>query len=250
MKAPNEKLIETLFTYHALRYLEGCGASVYTPSTREEYELGYDAKLMGAGGFDELYLQFKAPSLLKGDGYSFRTYEHQHDRLQDYPSDTAYYLTHLFRGVEQVQRAQREATNPLDFLRWYVAIEVHRLERVQLFWYAGDTESRRAYGVLYKLRDDRPREHPKRPLDSGGWMTGAELLLRFEQNAIGARMILAGGDDEAQTPAALVQGEKVLDRVCLMSPERARQMIRGDEGRDMGTALRKNAEPLPPDTDR
>src|SRR5262249_20423542 len=124
MKAPNEKLIETLFTHYALRFLDGSGALVYTPSNREEYLEGYDAKLMGASGFDELYLQFKTPSLLQDDGYSFGTTTHQHSRLKGYPHDTAYYVTHIFQTISQIQDAQRKATKPADFLQWYVAIEI------------------------------------------------------------------------------------------------------------------------------
>jgi hypothetical protein len=44
MHAPNEKLIETLFTYYTLRFLDGSGATVYTPSAREEYHNDYDAR--------------------------------------------------------------------------------------------------------------------------------------------------------------------------------------------------------------
>jgi hypothetical protein len=247
MKAPNEKLIETLFTYHALRYLEGSGATVYTPSSREEYRDGYDAVLMGATGFDELYLQFKTPALLEGDGYSFATYEHQHQRLQEYPHDTAFYLTHLFRGVDQVLRAQQEAVDPLDFLHWYVAIEIGRLANVQRFRYFGDLKARWAHEVLFKVRTDKKWEHPKTALHARGWMTGAELVQRFQRDEVGAHVYLAGGDVEEQTPVAYRR--RVSDRDCPMSPEQAERWVRGDEKRDWGTALRKNVRPLLPDHD-
>ena len=242
MKPPNEKLIETLFTHHALRYLDGSGATVYTPSSREEYRNGYDAALMGAAGFDELYLQFKTPGLRDRGGFSFATYEHQHQRLQEYPLDTAYYVTHLFRGVDEVLKAQREAAAPLEFLHWYVAIEVGRLPNVQRFRYYGDLVSRHAHEVLFKVRTDKKREHPKTPLRPQGWMTGAELLERFKRDEIGAHVSL-GGRGITKTAQALVFPD-VSDRHCEMSPERAQQWVHRDEKRDWGTALRKNFRPL------
>ena len=250
MRAPNEKLIETLFTHHALLVLGTTGASVYTPSTREEYEKGYDARLMGASGFDELYLQFKTPNLLQGDGYlddyGFATTAHQHERLQDCPLDTAYYVTHLFRSVEQIQRAQHGAKEPLDFLRWYVAIEVGRLDaQLQRFRYSASLADLRTHSVLYNTRADRTRKHPKTPLASGSWIPGDELLLRFRDSRIGAQVILAG--TAAEKPVDLPRLRALSDRACMMSPTRAREMVRADEQGDWGTMLRKNIVTLPVD---
>src|SRR5262245_37728970 len=97
MKAPNEKLIETLFKSNALSFLKAAKVTIYAPSTREEYACGYDSKLMGARGFDELYIQFKTPYLLENEGRSVATTTHQHARLLNYPLRTAYYVTHTFR---------------------------------------------------------------------------------------------------------------------------------------------------------
>jgi hypothetical protein len=249
-KPPNEKLIETLFTHHALRYLDNSGATVYTPSSREEYRNGYDAALMGAAAFDELYLQFKTADLLDDDGYSLGTYEHQHQRLQQYPLDTAYYVTHLFRGVDQVLQAQRETPAPLDFLHWYVAIEIGRLANVQRIRYYADLRSRQAEMVLFKLRTDKKGEHPKTHLQPQGWMTGAELLERFKRDEVGARVRLVSGGghladgDDLQMASPPPREMDWSRKPCLMSPGHADRWVRGDEGRDWGTALRKNFQAL------
>jgi hypothetical protein len=245
MKAPNEKLTETLFTVYALRYLESCGSGrVYTPSTREEYTCGYDTLLMGASEFDELYLQFKTPNLLEVNDYGFRTTPHQHERLQDYPCDTAYYVTHLFRDICAIQNAERAATDPLHFLHWYVAIEIKRLAgNLRRFRYTGDMALQEARDMRYNLETDPKRTQPKTPLSPDRWISGDELLWRFCRSEVGSRMILAGQDAADLPPAAPSQ---LGDRVCIMSPERANQMIRGDEGTDWGTALRKDFRPLSP----
>jgi hypothetical protein len=237
MKPPNEKLVETLFTHHALRYLDGTGATVYTPSSREEYRDGYDARL-GFNSFDEIYLQFKTPNLLAGDGYSLATYERQHQRLQKYRRDTAYYLTHLFRGVDHVLQAQREASAPLDFLHWYVAIEIGGLADVQRFRYYADLQRREANVVLFKVRTDRKGDAPKTRLHEQGWMTGAELLERFKRDEVGThfRLIESGSD-------RLTVGEELKANVVPMSPDLADEWVQGDEGKDWGTALRKNLQP-------
>jgi hypothetical protein len=242
-KAPNEKLIDTLFIYYALRHLEASGGSVYTPSSRQEYEDGYDAKLMGVRGFDELYLQFKTPHLLQWNGYSFGTYKHQHDRLRAYPINTAYYLTHIFRNVEQVLQAQRGAKVPLDFLEWYIAINIGVLGDVKRFRYYGKTVFCRELELSCRLTTDFG-VRPKWPLDKSAWMTGAELLMRFELNEVGTRMILESGEDPEKLDGARLTDQVKRDRMYQMSRERARQMVSEDEKTDLGFALRKNAEPL------
>ncbi len=243
MKAPNEKLIETLFTIYALRYLDPCGGGrIYTPSTREEYMCGYDSLLMGASEFDELYLQFKTPNLLRINDYGFRTTPHQHERLQDYPFDTAYYVSHLFRDIGQIQKAERSAADPLDFLRWYVAIEIKRLASdLRRFRYTGDMSLREAYDMFYNLETAPKRTQPKTQLSPGSWLSGDDLLRRFARGVAGARVILAGDATKDIGQAAL----RVGDRVCIMSPEQANRMVRDDEGADWGTALRKDIFPLP-----
>src|SRR5438105_2126304 len=128
-KAPNEKLIETLFNYNALRFLEAERVTLYAPSTREEFASGYDAKFMGASGFDELYIQFKTPDLLVNQGRSVPTTPHQHARLLHYPAQTAYYVTHTFHEVRQLQDMQWAGIGPPEFLRRFLAIEASHLDK-------------------------------------------------------------------------------------------------------------------------
>jgi hypothetical protein len=254
-KAPNEKLIETLFTYYALRHLDGECVAVYTPSTREEFLKGYDAKLMGASSFDELYIQFKTPLCLAKERwrYSIHTTPHQHCRLQTYPFNTAFYVTHTFRTVSQIQKAQGEAAKPADFLQYYVAIEIRRLEDdVKFFRYTAD-QSFMPYEVVYNRHADRA--HPRTPthvcdMDSNDWMTGEELLRRFKAGSLGAWMLLEG--DPAKGLLQNIDGEELVVRPQHRRPEqwvvpRAQlaKLCPPDEKEEWGTSLRKNIEPRP-----
>src|SRR5262249_46790106 len=140
MKAPNEKLIELLFTRHSLQY---CGSEtvLYAPSTREEYRNGYDAKFTGKEGCVELCLQFKTPSLTK-DGFTVSIREHQHQTLLSYPRNSAFYVTHAFRTIAEIQQCQLEAIQAKDFLKYYIAIEAHSLcPRANFVQYVRDSSS-------------------------------------------------------------------------------------------------------------
>lgn len=115
--AVNEKLIETLFNHYALQFIKAGGVTIYTPTTRQEYIDGYDAKLVGAAGFDELRVQFKAPALLDDRGYSFGLTRHQHWRLRKYKPNSAFYVAHTFAGLPEIQEAQLTMKRPTEFLR-------------------------------------------------------------------------------------------------------------------------------------
>jgi hypothetical protein len=249
-KAPNEKLIETLFTHYALRVLGDTGVTIYTPSTREEYKKGYDAALMGASAFDELFMQFKTPALLECGGYSFGTRPRQHRRLQLYPPNTAYYVTHTFESLVQIQEAQRHAAEDPDaFLRHYLAIEIERLEPdVTRFRYYAPAPDYEPECVSYKLKPERKRT-PGNRVACGGWLTGDELLRRFLARALGARVFLLGGKDETNEDTERVLPAGVDMPPLSMSPDKADRMAGKETGTDWGTALRKNFVPLPSDVE-
>ena len=250
----NEKLIEMLFTYYALRYLDGCGVTVYAPSSRAEYITGYDAKLMSANGFDELYLQFKGPRFLKRKKwrYGIFTTQHQHTRLQCYPFNTAYYVAHTFRDVAQIQRAQYEWTNPADFLKRYVAIEIRRLEdNVKFFRYSADRADFVPHEVYYNLDTDA---HPRKAThevdgDRGGWMNGEELLRCFCEGNVGARVRLEGWGMAVAPPApdAGIMDDRLMEHDGLepwdLPHDSVVQMADVDQGKDWGVALRRNIVP-------
>ncbi|MGC4042250.1 MAG: hypothetical protein QM758_00410 [Armatimonas sp.] len=126
-KVPPEKTIETLF----LRYLLQCfplgKASLYAPSTREEFLNGYDAQVLGPSAFWEVFLQFKRPTLTQA-GFTIQLTKHQHQRLRKYPPKTAYYIAATFLTVEELMHAQRTITNPHDFLSRFIAIDLACLE--------------------------------------------------------------------------------------------------------------------------
>jgi hypothetical protein len=198
---------------------------------------------MGACGFDELFLQFKTPVLLLGDARSFATTNHQHRRLKCYPQDTAYYVTHLFRDVPQIQHAQRTAANPEDFLRWYLAIEISRLEL--------DVRRFRCYAsgsavdtLLYKRDVDGPRRTPIHRVNCGrDWMPGDELLRQFRQGTIGARVCLITQDQPEAIASRFLEDRDT--PLFDINPASAEQMAGNEVGTDWGIALRKNCIPLP-----
>jgi hypothetical protein len=245
MKAPNEKLIEILFTHYALRYLDGCGIRVYTPSSREEYVKGYDAKLMGACGFSELFIQFKTPNVLHGLGYSFPTRAAQHQRLRYYPKHTAFYVSHTFWDVQEIQKAQQLAT-PAEFLRRYVAIEVRCLEDdVRRFRYYAQKPPYKPAWVRYKRGVDGTIKYPQHSVDPAHWMLGDELLNRFRSGSVGAWVLPFGVDDEYQTEDAGWPDHES-QREWLVTKRLIEQMSGRDKGIDWGTALRKDFKPLAP----
>lgn len=242
-KIPNEKLIETLFNYSALRFLEAEKVTLYAPSTREEFTCGYDSKLIGANGFDELYVQFKTPSLLNNDGRSMKARTHQHARLLRYPPRTAYYVAHTFESIPEIQEVQRTATGPADFLRRYCAVEASQFEEsvTTVRYYVFHPEQ--CGDICYKLGSDLGRK-PTRPIDEREWINGEELLSRFARGEIGARVVLvssgdANGQAARQAKEQAVMGER-RGEVWVMSPGEADAMASGDdeEGR-WGESFRK-----------
>jgi hypothetical protein len=250
MKASNEKLIETLFIYHALRFLADDTVTVYTPSTREEAVEGYDAKLMGASEFDQLYLQFKTPNLLVREdagrnGYSFATTPHQHRRLKRYPVWSAFYVTHTFRSVEDVQSAQMAAKPPDTFLRRYFGIEIEQLHLdISTFRYYAPTPGFLPNEIKYKLSSETTTRTPTHPLRQGHcWLDGEEILERFKNRKIGARVRLV-----SRTADELSVGVRhpILDLPPFDVTRDLLPQMGGeeDEGGGYGTAIRRNHAPL------
>lgn len=101
--------------------------TLYAPSSREEYEKGYDAKLTNSQSFNEIYLQFKRPRL-KGNQFLLSTSIHQHKNLQKRPPNSCYYVGHTFRDLQEFERAQRDARTWRDFLKYFVLIEISCLD--------------------------------------------------------------------------------------------------------------------------
>ena len=126
MKAPNEKLIELLFIRHGLQI---CGpkTSLYAPSTREEYFKGYDASFMGQPGGREILLQFKTPYVRDDGKFTIKIRREQHERLLGHPLNSAFYVSHAFRSVQEINDSQQNVVDSQKFLKFFIAIEVHAL---------------------------------------------------------------------------------------------------------------------------
>ena len=181
-RPPNEKLLETLFNAALLRCFQMGEVTLYTPTSREEYEAGYDARVVGEGAFREMHLQFKAPRLTPDFGFNVYLTPHQHERLrQPIFHDSAYYIVSTFRSFKEVQLAARNAKNdPLEFRAHYVAVRVHCLPLD-----ARAVEYKRNFHSVSarEAKDIRSRcgEKIKRvePITDECWMSGATLVEQF-----------------------------------------------------------------------
>jgi hypothetical protein len=184
----SEKLLETLFTRFTMQSFGLGGTWVHAPSAKEEFVNGYDMKIVGMKHMRELILQFKKPRITK-DGFGFSTVPHQHKALRTlYPPHTAYYVSSTFRTMTEIQDAQRNIRSSLDFLKYYVCIEIvsslpHDLDFIQ---YERD-ESLMARSVKYKCENDGAIRRAQRPLKGRGcWESGSGLINKFKRRAAGS----------------------------------------------------------------
>lgn len=63
----SEKALEILFNRFLLQCFPLGAVQLFAPTTVEEFRSGYDSRVVGFSSLRELYLQFKAPSLLARD---------------------------------------------------------------------------------------------------------------------------------------------------------------------------------------
>jgi hypothetical protein len=163
-------------------------AWIYTPSSRQEYRNGYDAKIVGQGAFREIVLQFKCPKP-SYDQFSIRVTRHQHEVLRKlYPPGVAYYVTAAFRNVREVQAAQRQAKSAAEFLRHYVAIEIseHLPVDAQRLYFERGAEPWKIRTVGYKREaEGKARKASQRVPKTTGWGSGYSLINKVREKAIG-----------------------------------------------------------------
>lgn len=188
MKAPNEKLTELLFTRYMLQSFRLNEVSLYAPSSREEFYKGYDAKFIGKKGCRELYLQFKTPNLTRS-GFTIRLQRHQHNRLRRYPHGSAYYVSHVFRGISEVQDAQLKVSQSSDFLRQYIAINASSLPcNTNFVQYTSEPISEYPGEPKYKTEQDGNIRKAPTDLIGSEWLRGDLLLQKFKDRKIGRQI--------------------------------------------------------------
>jgi hypothetical protein len=127
---PNERYTEILFLHYVLSALPG-PVELYTPSTREEYVAGYDAKIVGEG-LKELYLQFKRPAVDSPQlHFQMTLTAHQHQRLlyglNSLVPGSVYYVSHTFTSIRHLNETIRRSTQPLELLAYYLAFTIAAL---------------------------------------------------------------------------------------------------------------------------
>ncbi len=193
-KAPSEKNIEILFVRHALN-LCGESATLFAPSTREEYKSGYDAKFVGQG-CREIYLQFKTPRILTKGGFSISLNPPQHKRLLNYPPDAAFYVFSAFTSKEDLKEQQIQLPKPKDFLNLYLAVEVHSMPLTTDFFHYSCCAYKKPCNVKFKLERDGNIQSAPHQVDGKACYQGASLIKSFKNRRIG--QTLSGIESESR----------------------------------------------------
>ena len=183
---PNEKMTEMLFNRYFLQSFQLGHLTLYAPSSREEYEKGYDARLTSSQSFHEIFLQFKRPRVdVKANQFVLSLTSHQHRNLQKRPSNSSYYVGHTFRDLQEFERAQHEVRAAKDFLKYFVVIEIACLAPdLATLVYERNEESRlpRTVSTIDQSRKTR--------LSSKHYFTGTAFWDAFRRQEVGVHVSL------------------------------------------------------------
>lgn len=249
---PSEKMSEMLFCRYALQTFGLQEATLYAPSSRQEFISGYDAAFVGAATCRELYLQFKRPGRARGK-YQIKLVQHQHDRLRNYPPRAAFYVGHTFENVQELQQAHKRLKTAKDFLKYFVAVDATVIApNARYVDYEKSGVTNQPGGVLFRCESDKKAK--KHYLQHGKWYRGGQLLDLYKRGEIGYQIELAdthGGSNELIS-RSLYENEdtndhekETLDLFASDSYSRAQpkslsvEKLTGAGGKqDFGTALR------------
>ena len=82
MKPPNEKVLEMTFNRYFLQSFDLGSIIMLAPTSRQEFESGYDTKIRGFLSFNEILIQYKRPKYLYKDNiFEINLTQHQHSTL-------------------------------------------------------------------------------------------------------------------------------------------------------------------------
>lgn len=244
-----EKTEEMLFTRY---FLQACGLgniTLYAPSSIEEGVEGYDAKLFGAHAFQELFLQFKSPVYKKRE-HLFRVdiTPHQHEILQGlYKPGHAFYVTHVFRSLDELHEVERNMQQASEFLLHFIAIQVSGLPSdAKFFTYKKPLSHHASPDVKYGDAKDRGKHEGSTPLPKHQWLRCSKLLRDFREDKIG-RWVELIVDDASLVPftESCISGEadgRQHADTWRVSPTIIRKIMHGDRDRDrsFGVMYRKD----------
>lgn len=196
MKAPNEKLTELLFARYMLQSFRLNEVSLYAPSSREEFYRGYDAKFIGNKSCKEIYLQFKTPNVTS-KGFTIRITPHQHNRLRLYPYQSAYYVSHTFKDISEIQNCQSRISSSRDFLKRYIAINAYILpcdtNFLQYERYP-NKNSEFPREPKYKTKRDGNIRKAGNTIERSEWLRGDSISQKFKDDQIGNQVIFGNID--------------------------------------------------------
>lgn len=182
----SEKAAEILFNRSLLQAFQLGKVQLFAPTSHEEFENGYDAKVVGFTPIRELYLQFKSPTY-SNNRFTIKTTRHQHLRLQRYKSQSAYYVAPMFESLSELNEAQASMKTAADFLKHFICIEVSALEHdVDFFQYIKPASHQKSPLVKYKCARDGKIRIARHDISGDGWLRGSTLLANFRKRAIGA----------------------------------------------------------------
>jgi hypothetical protein len=182
-KPISEKTSAMLFNRFMMQAFLLGEVTLFAPSTVDEYVEGYDTLLKSSAVNREICLQVKAPTYSHHWGlFKIDVQEHQHELLQEYPPNTAYYVTHTFRSASEIQEAQRNVAQAADFLLHFVCIEISRLPRnLNFFHYEPPETHSYSPPVKGKLRSEKVRK-ARRDITGEGWCRGKQLRDRLRSS--------------------------------------------------------------------
>ncbi len=186
---PSEKMTEMLFCRYALQTFGLQDATLYAPSSRQEFINGYDAAFVGGASCRELYLQFKRPSRAWGR-FRIKLVPHQHERLQHYPPGAAFYVGHIFESVQELQQAHKGIRTAKEFLKYFVAVDVNGIApNASRIEYDRSDKTSQPSGVRYRCQ--RGKSAPQHTVPHGKWYRGGQLLDLYKRGGVGHHVTLA-----------------------------------------------------------
>lgn len=244
-KPISEKTSEILFNRYLLQAFRLGEMSLYAPSSVEEFKNGYDLKLIGLSSFRELYLQFKAPSYSESRRrFTISVTNHQHRMLKQYPDRTAYYVAHTFTSIKDFIDAQRKLQISMNFLRYFVAIEISSLpDEIAFFQYSQPSSHRESLCIRYKKASDGNSRIARNKIVGSACLRGNQLAEKFKNDCIGTLVQLSNDSDYQEVRHSLfdpTENRKVPGTfMWQMTPLKAQVMADGCGNTDFGIHLRK-----------
>lgn len=244
-KPISEKTSEILFNHYFLRAFRLGEISVYAPSSVEEFKNGYDSKLIGLSSFRELYLQYKAPIYSENKRhFTIKVTKHQHRMLKQYPDHTAYYVAHTFTSLKDILDAQKKLRISINFLKYFVAIEISSLpEEITFFQYSQPSSHRESLRIRYKKTSDGNCRIASNKIVGSACLRGNQLAEKFKNHCIGTLVQLPKDfdyQDVRHSVFDLTENHKVHDNfMWQMTPLKAQVMADGCSKTDFGIHLRK-----------